>query len=240
MGSETGSLPGKPGKPVDLAGLPVPNIESLVFTPWNLSRPGFEPWTFGLVYLRANHEANAARHPTVADSPTYIMWDDKWYAHTHSHTRTTYTQTNTRAHLLTTYPHAPTIPIPLHTPLPPPSLPAILPPPPPPPLHFFCSANFFCVRFFRYQLQQPGCRPLFSSDLPGCRRACRPRLSEGARIWCGSHRAAGCSVVRVPLSWLRHHIRPIVRCRTWWRDGGVGGYGHRGNIFTCSPRPSRC
>ena len=93
------------------------------------------------------------------------------------------------------------------------------------PLCFVCFF-FFHVRFFRYQRQ---CKPLFSSDLPGCRRACRPRLSEWVRIWCGSQRAVGSSVVRVPLSWLRHHrdICSIVRCRTWRRGGDVaiGGYG---------------
>ena len=142
--------------------------------------------------------------------------------HTHTATPAPHIHKQTHAHTYSqhtpTPPPSPSLYI-HHCPHPPspPSYPHPHPQPPRPPLHFFCSANFFCVRFFRYQLQQPGCRPLFSSDLPGCRRACRSRLLEWARIWCGSHRAAGCSVVRVPLSWLRHHrdIRPIVRCRTW-------------------------
>ena len=39
---------------------PVPNVESLhgfyAMKIRNLSRPGFEPWTFGLAYLHANHD----------------------------------------------------------------------------------------------------------------------------------------------------------------------------------------
>ena len=40
----------------------VPNVESPVFYMkiCNLSKPGFEPWTFGLAYLRANHAVTAA------------------------------------------------------------------------------------------------------------------------------------------------------------------------------------
>ena len=140
----------------------------------------------------------------------------------HTHTATPAPHIHKQTHAHTYSQHTPTPPpspsLYIHPCPRPPSPPSYPPTPsPPPPPHFFCSANFFCVRFFRYQLQQSGCRPLFSSDLPGCRRACRPRSSQWARIWCGSHRAAGCSVVRVPLSWLRHHrdIRPIVRCRTW-------------------------